>query len=86
MLGLVNPASFSLGAVAAANLAPVVNSEAAAAAATAATKLSGVVTADLMNGVLDEVIGLLPVCVPVMISFIALRKGISFIRSVLHSA
>jgi hypothetical protein len=39
-----------------------------------------------MSGVLDEVIGLLPVCIPVMIGFIGLRKGISFIQSVLHSA
>lgn len=48
--------------------------------------LAGVVTSAMMNGVLDEVIGLLPVTIPVMISFIGLRKGISFIGSVLHSA
>lgn len=52
----------------------------------AASTLSSVVTADLMGGVLDEVIGLLPVCIPVMIGFIGLRKGISFIQTVLHSA
>lgn len=51
-----------------------------------ATVLSGVVTASMMNGVLNEVVGLLPVTVPVMISFIGLRKGISFIGSVLQSA
>lgn len=56
------------------------------AAGTSGTVLSGVVTSAMMNGVLDEVIGLLPVTVPVMISFIGLRKGISFIGSVLHSA
>lgn len=56
------------------------------AAASATGKISGVVTADMMNGVLDEVIALLPVCIPVMISFIGLRKGISFIQSVLHAA
>ncbi len=55
-------------------------------AGTSGTVLSGVVTSAMMNGVLDEVIGLLPVTVPVMISFIGLRKGISFIGSVLHSA
>jgi ABC-type transport system involved in cytochrome c biogenesis permease component len=54
--------------------------------ATSSTVLSGVVTSTAMNGVLDEVVGLLPVCIPVMISFIGLRKGISFIQSVLHSA
>lgn len=56
------------------------------AASTSAAKIAGVVTADMMQGVLDEVIGLLPVCIPVMISFIGLRKGISFIQSVLHAA
>lgn len=50
------------------------------------TSLSGVVTADLMNGVFNEIIGLLPVCIPVMVSFIALRKGIAFVQSILHSA
>lgn len=54
---------------------------------TAATSaLQGIVTADLLGGVLDEVVGLLPVCIPVMISFIALRKGISFVQGILHSA
>lgn len=52
----------------------------------AASTLSTVVTSDLLGGVLDEVVALLPVCIPVMISFIALRKGISFVQSVLHSA
>lgn len=55
-------------------------------AASTAGKIAGVVTADMMQGVLDEVIGLLPVCIPVMISFIGLRKGIGFIQSVLHAA
>lgn len=50
------------------------------------TSLSSVVTADLLNGVFNEIIGLLPVCIPVMVSFIALRKGIGFVQSVLHSA
>lgn len=54
--------------------------------ATATGQLANVVTADMMSGVLDEVISLLPVCVPVMIGFIGLRKGIGFIQSVLHSA
>ena len=53
---------------------------------TATTKLSTIVTADMVKGVLDEVVGLLPVLIPALISFIALRKGISFIQSVLHSA
>lgn len=48
--------------------------------------LAGVVTADLLDGVLNEIVSLLPVCIPVMIGFIALRKGISFVSSILHSA
>ena len=48
--------------------------------------LSKVVTADLLQGVLDEIVGLLPVCIPVMVGFIALRKGISFVQGILHSA
>lgn len=52
----------------------------------AATGLSGIVTTQMMSGVLDEILGLLPVVILVMIGFIGLRKGISFLQSVLHSA
>lgn len=48
--------------------------------------LTDIVTATMLQGVLDEIIGLLPVCIPVMISFIAIRKGIAFVQSILHSA
>ena len=48
--------------------------------------LNNVVTTSMLAGVLDEVVGLLPVCIPVMIGFIALRKGIAFVQSILHSA
>lgn len=48
--------------------------------------LKTVVTADMLGGVLDEVVGLLPIAIPVLIGFIGLRKGISFITSVLRSA
>ena len=40
----------------------------------------------MLGGVMDEIIGLLPVVLPVMIGFIALRKGISFVMSMLHAA
>ena len=53
---------------------------------TAASGLAGVVTAEMLSGVLDEIIALLPVVIPVMIGFIGLRKGISFLQGVLHSA
>ncbi len=62
------------------------NNSIALAATTAVSSVSSVVTADMVGGVLNEVIALLPVMIPAMISFIALRKGIAFIRSVLHSA
>lgn len=48
--------------------------------------LSTVITNDMLSGVLNEIVGILPVCIPVMITFIALRKGIAFIQSILHSA
>lgn len=48
--------------------------------------LKTIVTADMLGGVLDEVVGVLPICIPVLITFIALRKGIGFIQSILHSA
>lgn len=53
---------------------------------TTASNLADVITADMLNGVLDQIIGLLPVVLPVMIGFIALRKGIGFVQSILHSA
>ena len=39
-----------------------------------------------LEGVLQQIVDLLPVVIPVMIGFIGLRKGISFLQSVLHSA
>ena len=50
------------------------------------TVLSTVVTAEMLKGVLNEITGLLPVVIPVMIGFIAIRKGIAFVQSILHSA
>ncbi len=48
--------------------------------------LSGVITNAMLSGVLNEVIGLLPICLPVLITFIGLRKGIAFVQNILHSA
>lgn len=48
--------------------------------------LSTVVTAEMLNGVLDEITGLLPIVIPVMIGFIAVRKGIAFVQHILHAA
>lgn len=51
-----------------------------------ATDLVTVVTSDLVSGVLNSIVGLLPVMIPAMVGFIGLRKGISFVKSVLQSA
>lgn len=48
--------------------------------------LGDVITSTMMSGVLDQVIDLLPVVLPVMITFVGLRKGISFVMSMLQSA
>ena len=48
--------------------------------------LETVITSTMLEGVLDEIVGLLPICIPVLISFIGLRKAIAFVQSILHSA
>lgn len=52
----------------------------------AATTLSTVITTDMLNGVLDEVIACLPIVVPVAIGFLAVRKGIGFVFGMLRKA
>ena len=52
----------------------------------ATSVLASVVTKDMLTGVLSEITSLLPVVIPVMISFIAIRKGIAFVQSILHAA
>lgn len=51
-----------------------------------ATMLGDIITNSMLSGVLDQIIDLLPVVLPVMITFVGLRKGISFVMSMLHSA
>ena len=48
--------------------------------------LSTIVTAEMLGGVLNEITGLLPIVIPVMITFIAVRNGIAFLQNILHSA
>ena len=48
--------------------------------------LKTIVTAEMLQGVLSEITDLLPVVIPVMITFIAVRKGIAFVQHILHSA
>lgn len=50
------------------------------------TVLKTALTGVDLNNVLSEVTGILPVVIPVMIGFIAIRKGLSFLQGVLRSA
>lgn len=44
------------------------------------------VTPEMLNGVLDQVVQLLPIVLPVAIGYIAFRKGLSFLLGILHKA
>lgn len=48
--------------------------------------LSTVITGTMLQGVLAQIVNLLPVVMPVVVGFIALRKGIAFVQNILHSA
>lgn len=51
-----------------------------------AATLASVITADMVKGVLNEVLGLIPVVLPAALTFLGIRKGISFVLGILHSA
>lgn len=57
-----------------------------AAVDSTSSALQSAVSSANISGVLDEVVGLLPTVFPVMIGFIAVRKGISFVIGMLRSA
>lgn len=50
------------------------------------TILNSVITGTMLQGVLNEIIGLLPTVLPVVITFLGIRKGISFVIGMLRSA
>ena len=50
------------------------------------TVLDKTITGPMVNGVLDEVVAVIPTIIPVAITFIAIRKGISFVLGMLRSA
>ncbi len=52
----------------------------------ASTVLATAITAESISGVLNEVTGLIPVVIPAAISFLAIRKGLSFVFGVLRAA
>lgn len=53
---------------------------------TAAGVLSKIVTSSMLSGVLTEITSMLPVIIPALIGFIAIRKGISFLIGTLRGA
>lgn len=55
-------------------------------AVAATTVLSNIVTGAMLQGVLAEITSLLPIVIPVIIGFIAIRKGISFLIGTLRGA
>lgn len=48
--------------------------------------LKDVITSAMLNGVMDEIVGVLPVVIPVVVGFLALRKGIAFVLGMLRRA
>lgn len=48
--------------------------------------LASIVTSDMISGVFGELLGLLPVVLPAVVMFVGIRKGISFLIGMLHSA
>lgn len=52
----------------------------------ASTVLDKTITGSMVQGVLNEVVAIIPTIIPVAISFIAIRKGISFVLGMLRSA
>lgn len=51
-----------------------------------ATNMFSNVTPDMFNGVLDQVVGLVPIVLPAVIGFLAFRKGWTFIKSAVKGA
>ena len=52
----------------------------------AGTVLKEALDGGVLTGVLDEVVGILPTVLPVSITFLGIRKGISFVIGMLRSA
>jgi len=48
--------------------------------------VASVITSDMLMGVLEELTSLLPICLPVMITFLGIRKAIAFVQHILRAA
>ena len=56
------------------------------AASSTTTVVSTAISGVDLTGILNEVVSLLPICLPLMITFIGIRKGISFLIGSLRRA
>lgn len=53
---------------------------------TTVTHLADVITGDMVSGLFNEIFGLLPVLIPTAVTFLAVRKGLSFFLGFLRKA
>lgn len=73
----IGGATAALGGTAA--LVAAASAEGEPAAATFSVPLiSNSVTADMMNGIMEQITSLLPIVLPVLVGVLAFRKGLSF--------
>lgn len=54
--------------------------------ATTTTILGNVITSNMLSGVFNELVGVLPVVIPAVISFLAVRKALSFVLGSMRRA
>jgi len=55
-------------------------------ATTTVLYLKDIITADMLSGVFNELVGVLPVVIPFSVSCMGVRKGLKFLFSCLRSA
>ena len=55
-------------------------------AATTSAVVAGVVTSAMLQGVQQEIVGMIPVILPVAITILGIRKAISFLFGTMRSA
>lgn len=53
---------------------------------TSGTLISGAVKSDTFDGLANEITGVLPIVLPVLVTILALRKGIRFLLGTLRGA
>lgn len=51
-----------------------------------APHITDFVSSDMLSGALDQVVALIPVVVGCIVAFVGIRKGISFLQQIMHSA